>query len=411
MTSLKVKMKDLEKEIKARFVGNEEAIRIVLLNQLHRRSATLIRAPRGIGKSTLMLLVLKGLCGDDMVVISGASEVKRGEVVGRLHIPSLEREGVERVLWASFTKAKGKGLDEVNRLNPYTTANVHHMMQFGEVWAYGQKTMVEDYTLLANENPGDPSTFIHSPPFYDRFDLSVPLNSLTLGEKFRLQELLDRYEDSLVKSMPQVLSFEELEEARKEVLEIKLNPDLVGHINLIVRDFQVCVRDKEESEIKPPTLCEGCHFIRDVCSMVKEPPSERATVILSHLAKAAVWLNGECTLDDLLRMALWVFSHRIKLVRVRSLLGDLQELLDREQAKLEDRNARRQWTVLNELSKDFNPSFYRIARETAVEDAVFAEELMKLEENWIEGGQLKREETLSAQMDWRLTSARRIRSK
>jgi len=411
LASLKVKMKDLEKEIKARFVGNEEAIRVVLLNQLHRRSAALIRAPRGIGKSTLMLLVLKGLCGDDMVVISGASEVKRGEVVGRLHIPSLEREGVERVLWASFTKARGKGLDEVNRLNPYTTANVHHMMQFGDVWAYGQKTTVGDYTLLANENPGDPSTFIHSPPFYDRFDVSVPLNSLTLGEKFRLQELLDRYEGSLVESMPQVLSSEELEEARKEVLEIKLNPDLVGYINLIVRDFQVCVRDKEESEIKPPTLCEACHFIRDVCSMVKEPPSERATVILSHLAKAAVWLNGGCTLDDLLRMALWVFSHRIKLVRVRSLLGDLQELLDRERAKLEDRSARRQWTVLNELSKDFNPSFYRVAKEAAVEDAVFAEELMKLEEDWIGKGQLKREETLSAQMDWRLTSTWRVHSK
>jgi len=404
-------MKDLEKEIKARFVGNEEAIRVVLLNQLHRRSAALIRAPRGIGKSTLMLLVLKGLCGDDMVVISGASEVKRGEVVGRLHIPSLEREGVERVLWASFTKARGKGLDEVNRLNPYTTANVHHMMQFGDVWAYGQKTTVGDYTLLANENPGDPSTFIHSPPFYDRFDVSVPLNSLTLGEKFRLQELLDRYEGSLVESMPQVLSSEELEEARKEVLEVKSNPDLVGYINLIVRDFQVCVRDKEESEIKPPTLCEACHFIRDVCSMVKEPPSERATVILSHLAKAAVWLNGGCTLDDLLRMALWVFSHRMKLVRVRSLLGDLQELLDRERAKLEDRSARRQWTVLNELSKDFNPSFYRVAKEAAVEDAVFAEELMKLEEDWIGKGQLKREETLSAQMDWRLTSTWRVHSK
>jgi len=406
-----VKIKDLEKEVKSRFVGNEEAIRIVLLNQLHRRSATLIRAPRGIGKSTLMLLVLKGLCGDDMVVISGASEVKRGEVVGRLHIPSLEREGVERVLWASFTKARGKGLDEVNRLNPYTTANVHHMMQFGEVWAYGQKTTVGDYTLLANENPGDPSAFIHSPPFYDRFDVSVPLNSLTLGEKFRLQELLDRYEGGLVESMPQVLSYEELEEARKEVQEIKLNPDLMGYINLIVRDFQVCVRDKEESEIKPPTLCEACHFIRDVCSMVKEPPSERATVILSHLAKAATWLNGECTLDDLLRMALWVFSHRIKLVRVRSLFGDLRELLDRERAKLEDRNARRQWTVLNELSKDFNPSFYRLAKEAAVEDAVFAEELMKLEEDWIGRGKLKQEETLSAQMDWKLTSAWRTRSK
>lgn len=411
LLGIRTKIEDLEREIRSRFVGNEEAIHITVLNQLHRRSATLIRAPKGIGKSTLMLLVLKGLCGDDMVVISGASEVKRGEVVGRLHIPSLEREGIERVLWAAFTQAKGKGLDEANRLNPYTTANVHHLMQFGEVWAYGQRTAIEDYTLLANENPADPTTFLHPPPFYDRFDVCVFLNSLTLSEKFRLQELLDKFDGRLVESMPQIVSFEELEEARKEVAEIELDPDLMGHINLLVRDFQACVRGKEESEIRPPTLCEGCHFTRDVCAMVKEPPSERATVVLGHLAKATTWLHGKCTLEDLLRIGLWVLPHRTALVSVRSLLNDLHELLNREKAKFDDRNARRQWTILDGLLKKFDPTLYRLAKEAAVEDIVFAEELMKLEENWVRKGKMRREETLSAQMDWRLTSAWRFRSK
>ncbi|HDN01942.1 MAG TPA: hypothetical protein ENF42_03095 [Candidatus Bathyarchaeota archaeon] len=162
---LKSKVKALEEEIKSRFIGNDEIIRIMVLNQLHPRSTTLIRAPRGLGKSTLMLLMLKGLCGKDIVIVSGASEVKRGEVVGRLHIPSLEKEGVEKVLWAAFTKSRGKGLDEMNRLNPYTTANIHHMMQFGEVWAYGQRNEIGDYTLIANENPMDVTSFVHPPPF------------------------------------------------------------------------------------------------------------------------------------------------------------------------------------------------------------------------------------------------------
>jgi MoxR-like ATPase len=178
---LRNKIVDLEKEVKSRFVGNEDVIHAMILNQLHPHSATLIRAPRGVGKSTLMLLMLKGLSGDDLVIISGASEVKRGEVIGRLHIPSLEKEGIERVLWASFVNARGKGLDEVNRLNPYTTANIHHLMQFGEVWAYGQKTPVEDYSLVANENPMDATSFIHPPPFYDRFDICIFLNSLTFS--------------------------------------------------------------------------------------------------------------------------------------------------------------------------------------------------------------------------------------
>jgi MoxR-like ATPase len=404
---LQGKIRDLERHIKSRFVSNEEAIHITILNQLHQRSATLIRAPRGIGKSTLMYLILKGICGDDMVVISGASEVKRGEVVGRLHIPSLEQKGVERVIWAAFTKSKGKGLDEVSRLNPYTTANIHHLMQFGEVWAYGQRTIVEDYTLIANENPKDQTTFVHPPPFYDRFDISISLNSLILSEKFRLQDLRGRYNEGLIESMPQVLSFKELKEARTEVDKIELEPELLGNISLLVRDLQVCVRGKETSEIRPPNLCDGCHFTRDVCASIQEPPSERATVVLAQLAKAVVWLHGKCTMEDIFKMAFWVLSHRMTLVRARNRFIDLRELLEKERSKIEDRYTRKQWTILNELANEFDSSFYRFAREVAVEDLVFAEELMKLEETWIIEGKLTYNKALLAQNDWMQSGIRR----
>ncbi|KYH40225.1 MAG: ATPase [Candidatus Bathyarchaeota archaeon B63] len=372
----------------------------MIMNQLHSRSTTLIRAPRGLGKSTLMLLMLKGICGDDFVVISGASEVKRGEVVGRLHIPSLEKEGVERVLWAAFVQSRGKAIDEVNRLNPYTTANIHHLMQFGEVWAYGKRAKIGDYILVANENPMDATSFIHPQPFYDRFDVCIFLRSLTLSEKFQLQDLLEKHDGNLIDSMPQILSFEELEEARRQVSEVELNPAQIGFINQIVRDFQACIRDKENSEIKPPTLCEGCHFVRDICSRIKEPLSERATVALVHLAKAAKWLDGKCDLEDILRMAFWILPHRLSLVRTRNVPADIKDLLGAERIKMADRDARGQWTILNELLKGFDRSIYRLAREAAVEDVVFAEELMKMERIWVKNGLIKEEETLSLQMGW-----------
>jgi MoxR-like ATPase len=402
--SLQNTIKQLEKEINLRFVGNEEAIRMMILNQIHPRSTTHIRAGRGVGKSTLMLLMLKGMCGDDLVVVSGASEVKRGEVVGRLHIPSLEKEGVEKVLWAAFTKSRGKALDEVNRLNPYTTANIHHLMQFGEVWAYGKRAKIADYALVANENPMDATSFIHPPPFYDRFDVCLFLRSLTLSEKFRLQELLEKYDWDLISSMPQVFSFNDLEAVRKEVVAVELDPSLIGYINLLVRDFQACVRDKEESEIKPPALCEGCHFIRDICGTIKEPLSERATVALTHLVKATQWMNGKCELEDVLRMALLVFPHRLTLVRTRNILNDMVEILERERIKMADRNARKQWPLLNELLKDFNRSVYGLAREAAIEDVAFSEELIRLEDQWVNEGRLKRDDTLSTQMGWRRPS-------
>jgi len=403
---LRSKIKDWENEVKSRFIGHEQSIHLIILNHLHPRSTALIRAPRGLGKSTLMLLMLKGICGDDFVVISGASEVKRGEVVGRLHIPSLEKEGVERVLWAAFVKSRGKAIDEVNRLNPYTTANIHHLMQFGEVWAYGKKAKVDDYLLIANENPMDATSFIHPQPFYDRFDVCVFLRSLTLSEKFQLQDLLESHDGNIIDSMPQVLSFEELEEARKEVAEVELDPTQIGFINLIVRDFQACIRDKENSEIKPPALCEDCHFIRDVCSKIREPLSERATVTLIHLAKAAKWLDGKCDLEDILHMAFWILPHRLSLVRTRNVLSDIKDLLEAERIKMADRDARRQWSILNELMKDFNREIYRLAREAAIEDVVFAEELIKMEKIWMEKGLIKQEESLSLQMGWKSYSYR-----
>ncbi|MDW8034556.1 MAG: MoxR family ATPase, partial [Nitrososphaerota archaeon] len=387
-----------KEELEKRFIGNESIKSILVLNLLHKRSTILIRAPRGTGKSTLMLLILKGLFGDDFVVVSGASEVKRGEVVGRLHIPSLERKGIEKVLWAKFIEARGKGIDEVNRLNPYTTANIHHLMQFGEVWAYGQKYTVEDYTLIANENPNDSTTFMQPPPFYDRFDIAVYLNSLSISQKFALQEFNEKNGYDLVGSMPQVMSFDELSKIRREVEEAELDPEIIGFINVLIRDFQVCVKGKEHINMPLPVLCEGCHFTRFVCSRIREPPSERATIVLLQLAKAKKWLDGKVEEKDILEMAKWVLVHRTSLLNPEKPLKEIDELIEMEKERMFERESRKQWFILNELYSSFNPSLYRTAKEIAAEDNVFAEELFILEERWVKEGKISREETLKAEL-------------
>ncbi|RLE82111.1 MAG: hypothetical protein DRJ36_00805 [Thermoprotei archaeon] len=390
----KKKIEELEREIKARFVSNEEPIEALILNLLHRRSTALIRAPRGLGKSTLMLLLLKGVYGDKYVVISGASEVRRGEVVGRLHIPSLESEGIEKVVWSEFVKTQGKGLDEANRLNPYTAASIYHMLQFGEVWAYSQKLKVGDYTLIANENPHDQTTFVHPPPFYDRFDICVYLSSLSFSEKFILEDILDKYDGDLVGSMPQVLTPEELAEIRREIERVEIDVEIKGLINLLVRDLQACIRGREYSEIKPPTLCEGCHFMREICSRIREGPSERATIVLTNLVKAKVWLSGNIDVGEILKMSLWVFPHRLVLSSGTNALGELQDILYREEQKMTEREARRQWFILNRLYREFSRDLYNKAKEIALEDLVFAEEIIRLEEKWLKEGKIREEEML-----------------
>jgi len=394
---LRAGIRKLEEEVKGRFVGNDEAVRVLTLNLLHERATALIRAPRGRGKSTLMLLLLKGIFGDDFVVLSGASEVKRGEVVARLHIPSLEKEGVERVIWSAFVKAKGKGIDEANRLNPYTASNIYHLLQFGEVWAYGQRYVLGDFVLFANENPADPTTFIHPPPFYDRFDVCVHLTSLPLSDKFRLQKLVESY-GSLVDSMPQVIDFDTLQEARREVREVELDTDLVATVNVLIRDLQVCVRGRDSSRVKPPALCEGCHFVHGVCSSIRDGPSERATLVLYSLLKAKAWLEGKVTEDDVYSLAPYVLVHRIELVKQDNPLSELRKILSKQRELNEERRARKQWAILSSLRKSFSRELYKLAGEIAVEDPVFAEEVVKLEQGWVSAGLLKPEETLSARL-------------
>lgn len=52
--------------------------------------------------------------------------------------------------------------------------------------------------------------------------------------------------------------------------------------------------------------------------------------------------------------------------------------------------------ILNELYSSFKPGLYKTAREIAVEDNVFAEELFTLESRWVKEGKIRREETLMA---------------
>lgn len=203
--------------------------------------------------------------------------------------------------------------------------------------------------------------------------------------------------------MPQVLDSQILSEIRREVEEVELDVEIKGYINLLVRDFQTCIRNREFSDVKPLALCEGCHFIRDVCSSIRVGPSERTAIVLTQLAKAKTWLDGSVSWEDLLEMAFYVMPHRITLTKTRNILSDLRELLNREKAKMRDREGRRQWFILNELTKNFNRGLYNRAREIALEDMVFAEELSKLEGKWIKEGKVKPEESVTYNLGMELS--------
>jgi len=77
------------------------------------------------------------------------------------------------------------------------------------------------------------------------------------------------------------------------------------------------------------------------------------------------------------------------------ILRDIDDILRQERTKMHERELRKQWYLLRELYKKFDRALYARAAEIALEDPVFAEELMKLEKIWVSKGILNKEETLA----------------
>ena len=93
------------------------------------------------------------------------------------------------------------------------------------------------------------------------------------------------------------------------------------------------------------------------------------------------------------------------------MIDSLRGLLERERIKMEDRNMRRQWALLDQLMNGFDRGIYKLAREAAVEDVTFAEELMKLEERWVRENILSPDELLSIQMGWKTPTSWSLRKR
>lgn len=212
---------------------------------------------------------------------------------------------------------------------------------------------------------------------------------MTLSQKFELQKLIEE-NPTLIEDMSQVVTFDELNEIINEVNEIELDIELKGIINTLIRDFQACIRNRDVPNIKPPALCEGCHLIRNICSSIREGPSERATIILTELSKAKVWMDGKITEDEIYDLAKVVLPHRVDLVKQGVHYIEINKIIEREREINLERKARKQWFILRRLYEKFTPEMYRLAREIDVEDLVFAEELITLEEKWIKQGFFKK---------------------
>jgi MoxR-like ATPase len=302
-----------------------EILTICILNALTPNSAMLLIGGHGGGKTSIVKYLARMFTGISLseaeeCILRSHPQLTEEKVIASLNFPKLMKEGKEEVNWRKFATCFWKIIDEVNRTSPYTQNILLSLLAEGKIKYYDAVIDVSKYCLYATLNPNDAGTFELSPPFLDRFGISVPISmpksqdlAIILGSH---DEKLGGYDELI--QVPAVLTEDQLLSIWYEIGAIPCSQEAKDYIHAIVREYTLCIRvDKGNSEfLKPSTgLCVGCHYnIPDKipCSNVDSILSVRVAKDLLRYAKALTWLLGatEVSVPMVEAVAPYVISHR-----------------------------------------------------------------------------------------------------
>ncbi len=305
-----------------------EILTITILNALVPNSAMLLIGGHGGGKSTLVKHLGRMFTGLSMAatedcIIRAHPQLTEEKMIATLNIAKLLQSGEEEVLWRTFTTSFWKILDEVNRLSPYAQNMLLSMLAEGKVKYYDKVYPTDKYILYATLNPGDIGTFEMSPPFLDRFSISVYISMPTTHD---LSIILESKDDKLLGydelvQVPAIFTKEQLLSIWFMVDKVQVGKPAENFIHSIVREFTLCERiDKGNSDYLTPEtgLCTGCHFnlAKLVCNKVVSILSVRVAKDLLRYSKALSWLLGfnDVRIETISALAPYVISHRVKFV-------------------------------------------------------------------------------------------------
>ncbi|MBN2155853.1 MAG: MoxR family ATPase [Candidatus Lokiarchaeota archaeon] len=319
---------DASKQSKMLILELPQILTITILNALVPNSAMLLIGGHGGGKSTLVKHLGRMFTGLSMAateecIIRAHPQLTEEKMIATLNIAKLLQSGEEEVLWRTFTTSFWKILDEVNRLSPYAQNMLLSMLAEGKVKYYDKIYPTDKYVMFATLNPGDVGTFEMSPPFLDRFSISVYISMPTTHD---LSIILESKDDKLLGydelvQVPGILTKEQLLSIWFLVDKVQVGKSAENFIHSIIREFTLCDRiDKGNSDYLTPEtgLCTGCHFnlTKLVCNKVTSILSVRVAKDLLRYSKALSWLLGfsEVPIELIAPIAPYVISHRVKFV-------------------------------------------------------------------------------------------------
>ncbi len=305
--------------------------------------------------------------------LHGHPEQTEEKIKAVLDLGALEKEGREVVKWKIIPYSPVVIIDEINRL-PIGKQSMLLNEVDRNIWSYRGETLIIERpkSFFATINYQDVGTTKLIPPLCDRFDIAVETGMLHpirkrlirrgLDDNFlkdrKLAEEMIEYilknnetwqADEVVRYISerteefkgelerrfkekgidlQIPREEEVEEIKREILEIEISEDTELFLDYIGQEIRC-----QYSSVKEFSRCHGCHYAHYLCADLYNI-SNRAEQSLFRYSKALAWITGESevTLDHILSIMPYALWHRSaisdeKISEVRELEKDSSDEL------------------------------------------------------------------------------------
>ncbi len=309
-TNLKDKLDSLRREIGRIIIGQQEWVDL-LLTAILADGHVLVEGVPGVAK-TLMAKVLARLIDADFCRIQFTPDLMPSDVLGTsVFMPST----------GQFEYRKGPVftnillVDEINRSPAKTQAALFEVMEERQITNDGREYRMDyPFLVIATQNPVEHEGTYRLPEAQlDRFIFKISVGYPTFEEEMQVLRLHDSGEIMDWEKLSPVLGIEELEELRRQIMQVRVDEKIKAYIVRLV-----------EMTRESGWLYLGA--------------SPRASLALMKGAKAYAALQGRDFVvpEDIIRLVQPVFRHRIQLSAERELEGiSVDQVITQLAAKVE----------------------------------------------------------------------------
>jgi len=312
------KILKLKQELFSRWICTSEDLKdIIICSILVRNARILLLGPPETGKSSLVRTIANAFYSknnDDTIfaVVTGAPEKTLQKVLISTDIKNLLTKGEEKLIIRPIVRARIKFINEINRFSKAVQDALLSLLEEQKLVEYGGIVIYSpDYICFADANPyaGEIELALRS-----RFMVSIPTTYLRLAESYKFLEfVIEEGTYDISKTMPKIISIEELEEIWDDVERVKIPETVRIFLLLLIETFR-CSKLNFYYENKQ-SMCADCEYAGEPCSKITIPPGERAIIFSMLFARARAWLKGrkEVTYEDVIKVLPYVLAHRIEI--------------------------------------------------------------------------------------------------